>query len=126
MEEAGQEPRSRGTSLTELRHARDRGRRSDLAQHPFRPRLRFVRPDGVASPRWWNGLLYSQYQLLMLPQIERLLARVSHRLRDRHFIARLPEPDHLLAQRGSAPSQSCWPPSKPAISPRSTRAGAAD
>ena len=100
-EPVGQEPRSRGTSLTELRHARDRGRLSDLAQHPFRPRLRFVRPDGVTSPRWWNGLLYSQYQLLMLPQIERLLARVSHRLRDRHFIARLPEPDHLLAERAA-------------------------
>jgi hypothetical protein len=100
-EPAGQEPRSRGTSLTELRHARDRGRLSDLAHQPFRPRLRFVHPDGVASPRWWNGLLYSQYQLLMLPQIERLLARVSHRLRDRHFIARLPEPDRLLAERAA-------------------------
>lgn len=96
-----QEPRSGSTLLTALRHARDRGRLSDLARQPFRPRLRFVHPDGTSSPRWSNGMLYSHYQLLMLPQIDRLLARVTHRLRERHFIARLPEPDRLLTERAA-------------------------
>jgi len=93
---AGPEPRGGGTSLQQLRYARDCGRLADLGLQPFRPRLRFEQPDSDASRHWWNGLLYSKHQLLMLPQVEPLLARVTHRRRGQHFLARLPEADRRL------------------------------
>jgi hypothetical protein len=75
------EPSRGGTLLSWLRHARDRGRLSDLASHPYRSRLRFERPDKPDPRRWWNGLLYSWYQLLVLPQIDDVLARRTYRRR---------------------------------------------
>ena len=60
-EPAGPEPGGGGTSLQQLRYARDRGRLTDLGLLPFRPRLSFDRPDSVVSRRWWNGLLYSKH-----------------------------------------------------------------
>ena len=71
-EPAGPEPGGGGTSLQQLRYARDRGRLTDL------------------------GLLYSKHQLLVLPLAGPLLARVTHRRNGEHFLARLPEPDHGL------------------------------
>ena len=94
---AGPEPRGGGTLLMQLRYARDRGRLIDLGLQPFRPRLSFDKPDSVASHQWWNGLLYSKHQLLVLPQVESLLARATHRRNDQHFLVRLPEADHFLA-----------------------------
>lgn len=60
------EPSRPGTRLIELRLARNTGRVQDLATIPFRSRLPFER-SGQPSNSWWNGLLYSWYQLLMLP-----------------------------------------------------------
>jgi hypothetical protein len=95
-EPAGPEPGGGGTSLQQLRYARNRGRLTDLGLLPFRPRLSFDKPDSVVSRRWWNGLLYSKHQLLVLPLAGPLLARVTHRRNGEHFLARLPEPDHGL------------------------------
>jgi hypothetical protein len=66
------EPALRGTFQTELRLARVAGRLRDLAVEPFRPRLRFDRRP-TDSRSWWNGLLYSRYQLLAAPMIARCL-----------------------------------------------------
>lgn len=67
------EPLARGTLLNELRAARDSGRLVDPGTAPFRSRLRFeARPtDGR---HWWNGLLYSPYQLLGLHQLRSVLS----------------------------------------------------
>lgn len=66
------EPDARGTLLIELRLARDRGRLADPAKEPFRPRLRFERRSGD-SRGWWNGLIYSTYQLLAVTHFSRYI-----------------------------------------------------
>jgi hypothetical protein len=95
----GPEPKhSSGTMMTWFRHARDKGRLSDLAEAPFRPRLRFYRTD--ADPhRWWNGLIYSWYQLLVLPELGKFLAHRRHRRWEKGFITILPQPDEFLMDR---------------------------
>jgi hypothetical protein len=65
------EPPSHGTTLTELRIGRSRGRLIDLAAHPFKPRLRFEKPG--AGRWWWNGLIYSRYQPLALQEARSVL-----------------------------------------------------
>jgi hypothetical protein len=98
----GQEPRHPGgTLLQRLRHARDRGRLSDPAAAPFRPRLHFDLPAGRDRQRWWNGFIYSHYQLLALPEIDDLLSLRRYRLRDHQRIARLPDPDHVLVDQAA-------------------------
>jgi hypothetical protein len=67
------EPQRSGTFLRVLRHARDRGRLSDPAGQPFRPRLRNDGRKLTDPPGWWNGLLYSWYQLLICPELDGLL-----------------------------------------------------
>lgn len=92
------EPISGSTRLTDLRYARDKGRLTDLARMPFRRKLRFEHPE--ADPQhWWNGLIYSRYQLLVLPEIRGLLARRRQRLRDRQLITRLPIPHPFMLDR---------------------------
>jgi hypothetical protein len=95
----GPEPKLVGSSmLTEFRHARGKGRLSDLAEVPFRPRLRFYRTD--ADPRrWWNGLIYSWYQVLVLPEIREYLVHRRHRRWEKGFITVLPQPDEFLVDR---------------------------
>lgn len=96
------EPRSGGALQMQLRHARDRGRLYDLNGAPFRPRLHFERRD--ADPRrWWNGFIYSRYQILVLPQIDSILARRRHYLRDRNVITRLPKPDQFDLSQTARP-----------------------
>jgi len=97
----GPEPKLVGSSmLTEFRHARDKGRLSDLAEVPFRSRLRFYRTD--ADPcRWWNGLIYSWYQVLVLPEIREYLVHRRHRRWEKGFITVLPQPDEFLVDRTS-------------------------
>ena len=84
--------------LNNLRHARDRGRLTDLAAAPFRRKLRFERREGD-SWAWWNGLIYSRYQLLALPELSDPLAHRQHRVRDRQLIPRLPAPDQFTLDR---------------------------
>jgi hypothetical protein len=94
------EPRSGGTRLTDLRHARDRGRLTDLTTMPFRRKLRFERRE-EDSRRWWNGLIYSRYQSLMLPELRGVLAYRRQRLRDRRIITRLPAPHFITLDRAA-------------------------
>lgn len=83
--------------LIDLRQARDTGCLRDLAAEPYRPNVPFERGNRQ-TPGWWNGLLYSWYQLLMLPELEDLLAdRTTHKRGERR-IARLPAPDAALLQ----------------------------
>lgn len=79
------------TRLGDLRHARDRGRLTDLATTPFRRKLRFERREGD-SRLWWNGLIYSRYQLLALPDLRDILSQRRQRIRDHQLITRLPAP----------------------------------
>jgi hypothetical protein len=92
------EPMARGTWLSELRYARDRGRLCDLAALPFKPWLRFERKK--EDPReWWNGLLYSRYQLLVLPELKTVLAKQRYRLTgERKLVVQLPKPDEQICQ----------------------------
>lgn len=63
------EPPSGGTRQTDLRLALRDGRLRDLAFEPFRARVPF-RERGLGDRRgWWNGLLYSKYQLLAAPEL---------------------------------------------------------
>jgi hypothetical protein len=69
------EPHSSGSwHLGELRRAVESGRLADPVQLGFRPQLRFHRPAAATPNRsWWNGLLYSRWQLLGLYDLRDLL-----------------------------------------------------
>jgi len=98
----GEEPRHRGTRLQQLRFGRDRGRLSDPAAAAFRPRLRFDQADCSTARGWWNGLLYSWYQLLVCPELDGLLARrKGWRTSRGAVILRLPEPGSMLLDRAA-------------------------
>lgn len=88
------EPQGSGTRLRQLRWGRDTGRLLDLAVLPFKPRLPFERPK-QRSQRWWNRLLYSWYQLLILPEIDDLLAHRRDRWRRGQRVVWLPKPSQL-------------------------------
>ena len=64
------------------------------------PRLPFERRQ-QRSRLWWNGLLYSWYQLLVLPEIDGLLALRRYHRRGGHRIAWLPEPHPVLLDRAN-------------------------
>ncbi len=68
--ESFSEPLARGTWLTELRLARKEGRVVDPGTQPFPARLRLEGRQGDSS-HWWNGLLYSTYQLLAAREFRR-------------------------------------------------------
>jgi len=55
------EPRA-GSWLFELRQARDRGCLADAHELGFRSQFRWAGPAGDQS--WWNGLIYSKWQLV--------------------------------------------------------------
>lgn len=88
----GPEPVSGSSRLNQIRHARDRGRLTDLAAIPFRRKLRFEGREGD-SRFWWNGLIYTRYQLLALPGFRDILSHRRERIHDRQLITRLPVPD---------------------------------
>ncbi len=94
------EPKSGSSLLDELRYARDRGRLTDLTTVPFRHKLQFEH-CAADSERWWNGLLYSRYQLLVLPELRDVLVHRQRRLRNRQVITRLPAPDPSLLDRAA-------------------------
>jgi hypothetical protein len=82
-----------GTRLMDLRRARDTGHLRDLAAAPYRQQLSFEPTAGtwpMVSP--WTGLLYSPYQLLVLPEVEALLPKQTYHKRGKVIIARLPTP----------------------------------
>lgn len=89
-----------GTRLVDLRWARDTGRLRDPAVVPYQPRLSFEPTKWTwpsSSP--WTGVMYSPYQLLVLPELESLLAKVTYHKRSTQIIARLPEPRPALVER---------------------------
>jgi hypothetical protein len=87
-----------GTRLMDLRRARDTGRLRDLFAIPYTRSVTFER-DRQKSRDWWNGLIYSWYQLLVLPQLEPLLAGRTYQKRGGRLIARLLQPDPILVDR---------------------------
>jgi hypothetical protein len=92
------EPMPNGSRLMEIRKARDEGCLRDLATEPFKPRLPFERGK-QKNHRWWNGLIYTQYQLLAPPMLEDLLNQRTYQRRGTHRIARLPEPHPFFVER---------------------------
>jgi hypothetical protein len=84
-----------GTLLKELQHAHDTGRLRDLSSLPYMSRLAWER-SRQKSQGWWNGMIYSYYQLLVLPTIENILVYRRYQKRGRRRLARLPEPDAIL------------------------------
>jgi hypothetical protein len=84
--------------LSELRYARDRGRLCNLAELPFRPRLRFERREGDQWD-WSNGLLYSRFQLLVLPELRSLLDGRRYGRRHGQIVSWLPKPHQLILGR---------------------------
>lgn len=91
------EPIAFSSRLAEIREARDTGCLRDLAAEPFKPRLQFER-GRQKSRFWWNGIIYSQYQLLALPVLTDLLDRRTYQKRGKRRIARIPTPHPLLLQ----------------------------
>ena len=69
-------PAARGSLQFELRRAVAAGRIRDPAANSFRPRMRFDSRKLTDPPRWTNGLIYSQWQLLAVPDLRpRLVLR---------------------------------------------------
>jgi hypothetical protein len=86
-----------GTRVFDLRDARDTGSLRDLSAEPFKRHLQFEY-DGQKARGWWNGFLYSPYQLLALPTIEGILAGRMYQMRGKRRFARLPKPNEWLLQ----------------------------
>jgi hypothetical protein len=55
--------------LIELRTGRNEGCLVDLASVPNKPWIKFEEPKQEPRP-WWNGLLYSQHQLLIFSELK--------------------------------------------------------
>ncbi|WP_160291916.1 toprim domain-containing protein [Acidithrix ferrooxidans] len=93
------EPRANGRML-EFRAARSEGRLRDLGQIPFIPRLSFEssRPTNYS---WWNGLLYSRYQLSIVAFLKPWLGKCRYSYRNERKYPRLPEPDDTLRTRAN-------------------------
>jgi len=68
-------PVRRGTMQLELHRAMTEGRLRDPHAHGYRSRLRFDSGRLSDPEGWWNGLLYSQWQLLSLPDLQMRLMR---------------------------------------------------
>lgn len=81
-----------------IRIGRGRGRLQDLTESPFKRKLRFE--SKASDPRgWWNGLLYSRFQLLALPELESVLSDRRYVRRHGKTVTRLPEPHQLVVER---------------------------
>ncbi len=85
------------TRLGQLYGARAAGKLLDLSATPFNPRLPFDRTK--ADPRrWWNGLIYTWYQLAALPELLSLLEQRRYSLRGNVKRARVPDPNKYFVQ----------------------------
>jgi hypothetical protein len=94
------EPHSGAWMVNNLRAARDSGRLIDPGQLGYRPQLRFQRSP--STTRWWNGLLYSKWQLIGLFHLRGILGRGQTSLRDHTLRWRCPplhEAEAAQAQR---------------------------
>src|SRR6185437_12556088 len=98
VEMSDHEPFSGGTRQDQFRAARAAGQLMDLKHVPFMPRLQF-KPPKDCPLGWWNGLLYSHHQLIILPRLDGILARCKYTYRNKQFYPRLPKPDLFLEHR---------------------------
>jgi hypothetical protein len=64
-------PSVRGGLQAKLRRALSDGRLRDPGAEPFRPRMRFDSRRLTDPAGWMNGLIYSRWQLLAIPDLER-------------------------------------------------------
>lgn len=86
------------TRLQNIRWARDTGRLRDLGEIPYLPELAFER-KGQKSRFWWNGLIYSHYQLLVTPELQITLSHGRHVLRGGKIGINIPHPNDQLLER---------------------------
>ena len=101
------EPMAGSSRLMQIREARDTGCLRDLSAEPFKPHLPFER-GRQKSRFWWNGLIYSQYQLLALPMLADLLDRRTHQKRGQHRVARIPTPHPSCCSRRCTSAWIAW------------------
>jgi len=94
----GPEPIPGCSRLLQIRLARDTGCLRDLAAEPFKRHLQFAR-DAQKPPSWWNGFVYSRYQLLALRELKGILEQRKHLTRGGRRLVRLPTPDPMLLDR---------------------------
>lgn len=85
------EPPALSGRLRQFRQARDTDRLLDLASVPYQSCLQFDRP-AQASFDWWNGLVYSWHQVIVLPALRSLLERCHYTIRAGRRVAYLPKP----------------------------------
>jgi hypothetical protein len=97
--EVSEVPAPSGTGQRQLQQALTEGRVRDPGLEPYRPRLRFDRGKTTDPHGWTNGLLYSQWQSLGLPEVRRRLvrARVHGPLKHRRVV--LPALDEWSSQQ---------------------------
>jgi len=103
---AGFEPildiRTHGGSLLEqIRTSRREGRLEDPAIRGYRPQLRMARPSGEHRLNWWNGLIYSRWQLLALAELEPHLREGRRRWRDGRLRWQLRPADSFTMMRAT-------------------------
>lgn len=74
--EVSRVPAAGGSLQAELRLALASGRVRDPALEPYRPRIRFDSRRRTDPPRWRNGLIYSRWQLLGIPELRQRLTQL--------------------------------------------------
>lgn len=84
------------TVLQTVRDAQSRGHVVDPSSEIFQRRLRFDDRGRADPPRWWNGLVYSHYQLLLLHELRSYLQQRRYWLREKRLIPRLATPNPSL------------------------------
>jgi hypothetical protein len=92
-------PRMRGTYTREFVEALGEGRLTDPTLTPLQRGWRFDNRSFDDPKRWWNGLLYSRWQVLQLPMLPDYLSRGHVRGPDRSVA--LPQPDEFLLSAAS-------------------------
>lgn len=75
------EPTNVASYTSEVWRARNEGRLTDPTVTGYRPDVEFHRP-GVSRTEWWNGFLYSRWQLITLRWLHPMFA--AHAIPDRH------------------------------------------
>jgi hypothetical protein len=56
-------------------------------------------PEDPDPRGFWNGLLYSRFQLLVLPELQSVMARRRYRRRSGQMVSWLPKPYEAVVER---------------------------
>jgi hypothetical protein len=88
-----------GTRLEQFRRARCSGKLQDLMTVPFKDSIRFTPRTRPAPSGWWDGLLYSRYQLLILPHLSTILSLARWIGSGERPAIRLPTPSAALMEQ---------------------------